>query len=98
MPITGDFDRDGRADLTIFRPATGQWLGIDPATLNPTMNRQWGLNGDTPLAHDFDGDGAADTTVFRPASAEWFIVFSSAPNGPTKYLQWGLGNSDQPLR
>ena len=97
VPIAGDFDRDGRADLTIFRPSTGQWLGIDPTTLNPTMNRQWGLNGDTPLAHDFDGDGATDTAVFRPQTAEWFIVLSSAPNGPTKYLQWGLGSSDQPL-
>ena len=97
MPIAGDFDRDGRAELTLFRPSTGQWLGIDPLTSNSTINRQWGLNGDTPLAHDFDGDGATDTAVFRPSSAEWFIVLSSAPNGPTKRLQWGLGNSDRPL-
>jgi hypothetical protein len=26
MPVIGDFDGDGRADLTVYRPSTAQWF------------------------------------------------------------------------
>ena len=79
-----DYDNDGRSDLAVWRPGTGQWFG----TTLP-----WGLGygeaGDIPLAGDFDGDGWSDPAVWRPAGpyqGTWFIRKST---GGEQRVQWG---------
>ena len=67
----GDFDGDGKADLTVFRPSTGIWF-IRTRAGEPTMHA-WGNSGDMPVAGDYDGDGQTDVAVFRPSTGTWFI-------------------------
>ena len=96
-PPTADFDGDHRADLTVFRPTTGEWFTRFSATGYATTDQhQWGLNGDLKVPGDYDGDGKTDLAVFRPSSAIWYINFSSTGYGTSLAVQWGL-SSDIPV-
>lgn len=73
---SGDFDGDGVADATVFRPSTGNWFTLNSGS-NTVSVSQFGLNGDIPLDGDFDGDSRADLAVFRPSVGEWYFRRSS---------------------
>jgi hypothetical protein len=88
-----DFDGDGAADLSVFRPSTGQWFVFNSGS-NTFNIVQFGLNGDIPVDGDFDGDGKNDVTVFRPSTGTWFILNST--NGQALTVQFGL-NGDKPV-
>jgi hypothetical protein len=90
-----DYDGDGAADLSVFRPGNGQaqFLTLDSGT-NTINVQNFGLTGDIPIDGDFDGDRRSDLAVFRPTTGEWFKVNSS--NGGFSSQQWGL-NGDKPV-
>jgi hypothetical protein len=60
-----DFDGDGSADRSVFRPEFGGWFADGQATAF------LGLAGDVPVPADFDGDGVTERAVFRDGA--WFI-------------------------
>ena len=82
-----------RADLTVYRAATGMWYSrLGASSWNASSAEQWGLPGDVPQRADFDGDGLPDLVVFRPGSGEWFVRRSTegfSRNTASSY-QWGL--------
>jgi hypothetical protein len=93
--VPADYDNDGRADLSVYRPSAGEWFVLqshsDYSYAN-YLDLQWGLPGDVPVAGDFDGDGQADLAVWRPSNGTWYIRFSSDgySYGTWKSYQWGL--------
>lgn len=89
----GDFDGDGTADATVFRPSTGQWFTLNSGS-NTVSFASFGLNGDIPVNGDFDGDQRADVAIYRPNGGEWWIQRSS--NGSTLGVQFGQ-NGDKPV-
>jgi Domain of unknown function (DUF1906)/FG-GAP-like repeat len=82
-----DFDGDGKTDVSVYRPSTGQWF--ISGTLGPTFSVfEFGVASDILTPGDFDGDGKTDFAVFRPSDATWYFrtkggTFSARQFGAT---------------
>ena len=47
-PQPADYDGDGKADPTVFRPETGDWYSL--RTTEGLSGANWGTVGDRPVA------------------------------------------------
>jgi len=73
IPISNDWNSDGRTEIGIFRPSThqfyldyngnGVWNG---AVVDRTYN--FGITGDMPISGDWNHNGAAEIGVFRDST------------------------------
>ena len=70
-----DFDGDSKTDLSIFRPAPGEWW-INRSLNGSTFALQFGAGTDTIVPADFTGDGKTDVAFFRPSTGQWFVLRS----------------------
>jgi uncharacterized delta-60 repeat protein len=70
-----DFDGDGRTDLSIFRPAGGEWWYLRSSD-GGNAAFGFGNSSDKLVPADYTGDGNTDIAVFRPATGEWFVLRS----------------------
>jgi endonuclease/exonuclease/phosphatase family metal-dependent hydrolase len=104
IPLVGDLDGDGRADLITWRASTGEffWLTSSSGYSGPGASRQWGHGrlGDVPVVGDVDGDGRSDLAVWRPSTGWWYWLTSSTNYstmaGSTR--QFGSGSvGDMPM-
>ncbi len=75
----GDFDGDGRTDVSVFRPAEGNWY-VNGSNGGLSVVK-WGAAGDRLIPGDYDGDGKADYAVWRPSdtpgTADFYILNSN---------------------
>ena len=79
-----DFDNDGSADVSVYRPSNGVWHNLNSFnnSYSPVL---WGTTTDKPAPADFDGDGKLDRAVFRDGA--WWILRSS--DSQAQVVQWG---------
>lgn len=87
-----DFDGDGFADPSVFRPTAGTFFILNTGS-NTVSIVPFGSNGDVPVSGDFDGDQRADVAIYRPSVGEWWINRSST--GQTVAGQFG-NSTDKP--
>jgi FG-GAP-like repeat/Fibronectin type III domain len=87
---SGDFDGDGRADVTIYRPEEGVWYILKSSTNFGSWEAyQWGISTDIPVAGDYDGDGRLDIAVWRPSTGVWWILTSRSKFTKYRTFEWG---------
>ncbi len=97
VPVPGDYDGDGLADIGVWRRTSGTWYILqssDGYDRSAPLAVQWGARSDTPVPADFDGDGKTDLAVWRPSSGTWYVVQSSLGLDRSKFIsvQWGVGS------
>jgi hypothetical protein len=88
-----DFNGDGRADISVFRPSSGDWWIMNSGD-NTVSARHWGSNGDRIVPGDYDGDSRTDLAIFRPSTGTWWISRSSDNSVAT--INWGI-STDRPV-
>jgi subtilisin-like proprotein convertase family protein len=78
-PLPADYDGDNRADLAVYREASGNWYILQSSDSQLRVN-QFGLGNfqDKPFPRDYDGDGKTDLAVFRVSSGTWYLQQSAA--------------------
>lgn len=88
-----DFDGDGKADISVFRPSENKWyilrssdFGVDQPV--------FAVSGDIPVPADYDGDGKTDLAVFRPSLGDWW--YRGSANNAQTFAHWG-NSSDTAL-
>jgi hypothetical protein len=85
--IVSDFDGDGKTDLSVYTPTTGQWT-VERSSDGSQTSLNWGTAEDVIVAGDYDGDGKSDHAVWRPSTGTWWFVMSS--NGSRPAVRFGL--------
>ncbi len=95
-----DFDGDGQADVSVYRPETGVWYLRQSA--NGLSSKVFGQSGDKIVPADYDGDGRTDVAVYR--SGVWYlqrsqegfrgVTFGAADDVPVPADYDGDGKAD----
>jgi len=98
-----DYDGDGRSDVAVYRPATGQWFILQSSTKTGLLV-SWGAGestglGDIAAPGDYDGDGQTDIAVYRQTTGTWLIRYSMGGSGSIDFgapSASGLGDTPVP--
>jgi hypothetical protein len=96
VPVTGDWDGDGKTEIGVYDPATALWYldfnGSGSWDGTPTDRTYWhGFAGIVPVTGDWDGDGITEIGVYDPATALWYLDFNGSGSWdgtPTDRTYW----------
>ena len=81
-----DYDGDGKADVSVFRPSSGEWYIL--RSQDGLYGVSFGANGDKVAPADYDGDGKTDVAVYRPSNNVWYVLNSG--NSTVSYYVFGV--------
>jgi len=95
LPISGDFDGDGKADFGVYTPTgTHAWtIRLSSQNWTAVNTYQWGTDGDLVQLGDYDGDGKTDIGVFRPVEGRWYVLLSKTGFQSGASAPWGSTGS-----
>ncbi|GFE58598.1 multicopper oxidase domain-containing protein [Geobacter sp. AOG1] len=77
IPVTGDWNGDGRTKVGYYDPATFTWhLDYDgDGVWNPAIDKLYtfGFAGVKPVTGDWDGSGKTKIGVYDPSNSIWYM-------------------------
>lgn len=88
--FSGDYDGDGKSDLTVWRPDDGFWHIVKSGTgfdFNQSEHIQHGKEWDIIVPNDYDGDGKCDLVLWRKSNQTWY--FKYAKDGSQNEIKFG---------
>jgi hypothetical protein len=97
VPVPGDYENVGHAEVAIFRPSAGLWFVKDatnPSSILHTFTL--GTSGDIPVPGAYDATAtnhAIEPAVFRPSTGQWFV---RTPTGTQRVYQFKVGDIPAP--
>ena len=71
-----DFDRDGEADVSVYRPSEGKWYVLGSSN-GSVSGVKWGVSTDEITPADYDGDLKTDFAVWRSGSLASLWILNS---------------------
>jgi hypothetical protein len=75
----GDFDGDGKTDITVYTAASGMWYTLTSSSnYTAATNRSWGGTSYAPVPGDYDGDGKTDYGLYSPLTGNWVVLLSGS--------------------
>ena len=89
-----DYDGDGKADVSVFRPSTNVWYTLRSGDLQVSQQK-FGISDDVVAPADYDGDGKTDLGIFRSATGDWWYL-SSIDNVQKSVHLGGSGDIPRP--
>lgn len=95
VPVLADFDRDGKADVTVARSEGGLRMWYTRMSTTASMRVvQWGLSSDAFFTGrvDFDGDSAADIMVIRSENGQRVFYVLRSSDSQAQVQPWGLSS------
>ena len=94
VPLTGDFDGDGKTDLAVYRPSTAQWYVQESGSsyASKLLATFGEANLDIPVPGNYNGTGTTIPAVYRPTTGQWFIKGQAGPITFTTFM-----NGDIPV-
>jgi hypothetical protein len=94
VPITGDFDGDGKTDLALYRPSTAQWFVSESGHgyVNKLLTTFGEANVDVPMPGNYNGTGTS-VAVYRPTTGQWFV---QGHTGPITFTTFKAGDVPVP--
>jgi len=88
IPVPGDYNGDGKAEIAVYRATEGRWY-ID----GQSSAIGWGQDGDVPVPADYNGDGKTDIAIVRKEAGAWQWWVYDNP----EYQGLAYGSSDSKL-
>jgi hypothetical protein len=95
VPVLADFDRDGKADMTVARSESGNRMWYTRMSTTGAMRvLQWGLSSDAFFTGrvDFDGDSAGDIMVIRNQGGQRVYYILRSSDFQAQIQAWGLSS------
>jgi len=93
IPVTGDWDGDGRDGIGVFRPSDGTWHLRNSLSegVSEIAVFTFGQPGDIPVVGDWDGIIGDGIGVWRPGPDTWHLR-NSLSSGGSYYTPFAFGD------